>query len=280
MSDPQPERNENLDDLLQGITNIENLAWWATVFVNVVCGILAAIFAWLQFRNYAIAQLIEKTEPEAFLRCIMFGFYLCWVFGPNFDVKVQKLVYVKDPHGGKLTSVGLLLLVLFSLSAIFMLWATSNEKTFFIALTLFIILNLAGYFFIYHRMRHAAEASGYLFYSNRKFFRFAQLVLVTEYMFGTWQRYRFLFMVISICVLDALCFSAPLRSYVSNLVHQIVPIEEVTISSLLPDLGLLFFLIVSEGWIWTQRLKVSVALKTIETLSLKYKLSLPSSANE
>lgn len=235
MSDPNPERNENLDDLLQGMNNIENLAWWATIFVNVVCGILAAIFAWLQFRNYSIAQLIEKTEPEAFLRCIMFGFYLCWVFGPNFDVKVQKQVYVKDPHGGALTSIGLLLLVLFSLSAIFMLWATSDEKTFFVALTLFVILNLAGYFFIFHRMRRAAEASGHLFYSNGNFFRFAELVLVTEYMFGTWQRYRFLFMVISICILDALCFSTSLRSRVSASIHLIVPIQEVTIFSLLPD---------------------------------------------
>lgn len=274
MSDHEPDRNENLDDLLKGMSSIENLAWWATIFVNVVCGILVAVFAWLQFRNYGIAQLIEKTEPEAFLRCIMFGFYLCWVFGPNFDVRVQKLVYVKDPHGGELTSVGILLLVLFSLSAIFMLWATSSEKTFFVALTIFIILNLAGYFFIFHRMRLAAKASGHLFYSTGNFFRFAQLILVTEYMFGTWQRYRFLFMVISICILDALCFITSLRSNISNLIHQIIPIEETTISSLLPDLGLLLFLIISEGWIWTQRLRVSVAIKTIEELSKNYKLSL------
>jgi hypothetical protein len=276
MTDPQSERSENLEDLLKGIGSIENLSWWATIFVNTVCGILAAVFAWLQFRNYGIAQLIEKTEPEAFLRCIMFGFYLCWVFGPNFDVKVQKLVYVKDPHGGALTSTGLILLILFSLSAIFMLWATSNEKTFFIALTLFIILNLAGYFFIYHRMRPAAKASGQLFYSGGNFFRFAQLVYVTEYMFGTWQRYRFLFLVVSIFLLDLLCFLTPVRTYVSALIHQIIPIEQTTISALLPDVGLLLFLIVSEGWIWTQRLKVSVALKTIEELSKKYHLSLPS----
>jgi hypothetical protein len=274
MSDPPSEGNENLEDLLKGIGSIENLSWWATRFVNTVCAILAAVFAWLQFRDYGIAQLIEKTEPEVFLRCIMFGFYLCWVFGPNFDVKVQKLVYVKDPHGGELTSTGLLLLVLFSLSAIFMLWATSDEKTFFVALTLFIILNLAGYFFIYHRMRPAAKASGQLFYDSRNFFRFAQLVLVTEYMFGTWQRYRFLFMVISIFVLDLLCFFKPLRIYISALIHQVIPVQETTISALLPDVGLLFFLIVSEGWIWTQRLKVSISIKMIEELSKKYHLSL------
>jgi len=161
-----------------------------------------------------------------------------------------------------------------------MLWATSDEKTFYVALTLFIILNVAGYFFIYHRMRTAAEASGDLFYANRNFFRFAQLVLVTEYMFGTWQRQRFLFMIIFICFLDAVCFLTPFRMYISNLIHQIIPIDALIISSLLPDLGLLIFLIAAEGWIWTQRLKVSVALKTIETLSHKYKLTLPSSAND
>jgi hypothetical protein len=278
VSESHSETNEGLDDLLQGINNIENLAWWATIFVNVVCGILVAVFAWLQFRNYSIAQLIEKTEPEAFLRCIMLGFYLCWVFGPNFDVKVQKRVYVKDPLRGELTSVGLLLLVVFSLSAIFMLWATSNERTFFAALSLFIVLNVVGYFFIYHRMRPAAEASGHLFYSTGNLFRFAELMLVTEYMFGRWQRYRFLFMVIAVSILDVLCFSVPLRNYISGTIHQIVPLEQATLASLLPDLGLLVFLLVSEGWIWTQRLKVSVALKTITMLSHKYVLSLPAQA--
>jgi hypothetical protein len=274
MTDLRPEMKENLDDLIQGMDHIENLAWWATTFVKVVSGILVLIFAWLQFRSYEITQLIEKTEPEAFLRCIMFGYYLSWAFGPNFDVKIQKAAYVKDPQGGVITSAGFVLLILISLSAILMLWATQNEKTFFVALTGFIILNVAGHFFIFHRMRSVADSSGKLFYDNKRFFRFAKVVLVTEFMFGSWQRHRFLFMVVSVAFLDALCFLPPLRNFVSGLVHQLVPIDQNTVSSLLPDFGLMCFFIASEGWIWTQRLKISVAVATIDTLRRKYRLSL------
>jgi len=67
-----------------------------------------------------------------------------------------------------------------------------------------------------------------------------------------------------------------LRAFVSGLVRQFVPIDQNTISSLLPDFGLMCFFIASEGWIWTQRLKISVAIETIERLSRKYKLSLVS----
>src|SRR5689334_10613027 len=90
-------KRDGVDELMEGMAHIETLSWWATSSMKVVYALLVALFAWLQFSNYEITQIIEKTEPEAFLRCIMFGFYLSWVFGPNFDLKVQKIAFVKDP---------------------------------------------------------------------------------------------------------------------------------------------------------------------------------------
>jgi hypothetical protein len=266
-------KKDGVDEIMDGMANIENLAWWATSVMKIVYTILVAAFAWLQFRNYELTQIIQKTEPEAFLRCIMFGFYLSWVFGPSFDLKVQKIAFVKDPLGGAITSTGITLLILISLSAILMLWATQNERTFFAALSVFVALNIIGYFFIFHRMRSVAEESGKLFVRRGLLFRYMQVLLVTEFMFGPWQRRRFVFMVVSIAVLDCLCFVTPLRTFIAGSISQFVPIDQSTISSLMPDIGLLCFFTASEGWIWAERLKVSASLKTIDRLSRTYRLA-------
>ena len=274
MSSVEPKTNESIDNLMRGVGHIDNLAWWPAFFIKVLSAILVVIFTWLQFKNYEIAQLIEKTEPQTFLRFIMLMFFLSWVAGPSFDIRIQKAAYLRDPDRGAITPTGISLLLLFSLSAVLMLWATQSEKTFFVALTGFIVLNIIGYTFIYIRTRSIAQSSEMELRESKTSFHLAKLHFVKEFMFGRWQTYRFLFMTFSITVLDALCFVTPLRSAASGLLHQYIPISQNTLSSLLPDLGLMCFLLASEGWIWTQRLKVSVALETIDILSRDYELCL------
>jgi len=55
------------------------------------------------------------------------------------------------------------------------------------------ILNIVGYFFIFHRMHPPAKESATLFLEKENYFRFLQLMVVTRYMLGPWQRFRFLF---------------------------------------------------------------------------------------
>ena len=176
MTEFRPADDDDVGGVLDGIDHIEKLAWWATTFVNVVCAVLALLFGYLQFRNYQFARVIEYAQPEFLLKFTMFAFYLGWVFGPKFDIKVQKLVYVKDPHRGELTLIGFFLLITFSITAIFMLWVIDNEKIFFIALTVSMGLNIVSYFFIFHRMRPAAKVSGRLFFETQNYFRFLQLM--------------------------------------------------------------------------------------------------------
>jgi hypothetical protein len=272
---PPKSDDDDVGEVLDGIDHIEKLAWWATIFVNVVCGFLALFFGYLQFRNYQFARVIEYAEPEILLKITMCAFYLCWVFGPKFDIKVQKLVYVKDPHRGELALMGFFLLITFSITATFMLWAIDNEKAFFISLTAFMGLNIVSYFYIFHRMHPAADASGHLFFEKQNYFRFLQLMAVTEYMFGTWQRYRFLFIAVGVCILDAIFFSDSLKSQISEVIHQIIPDVKVqTVTPLLPDFALLLFLVISEGWIWTRRLSVKISLSTIEEINKQFRLQL------
>ena len=274
MPELQPISDEDdVGEVLDGIDHIERLAWWATKFVNSVCAILAIFFTWLQLRNYQIAQIIEYARPEFLLKLTMIGFYTCWLFGPTFDIKVQKLAYVKDPYRGKLGSIGFSLLILFSISALFLLWASDNEQNFFIALSAFMTLNIISYVYIFYRMRPAASESELFFYKKKNYRRFLQAKEVTHYMFGNWQRYRFLFVALGICLLDALCFSSSLRNYLGESVHRIVPsVQAQSVAMLLPDIALLVFLTISEGWIWTQRLIVKISLATIAKINEQYRL--------
>ena len=126
---PAVRDEDDVGEVLDGIDHIEKSAWWATKFVNSVCAILALFFTRLQLKNYQIAQVIEYARPEFLLKLTMIGFYTSWLFGSTFDIKIQKAVYVKDPYRGKLGSIGFSLLILFSISAIVLLWASDNEKT-------------------------------------------------------------------------------------------------------------------------------------------------------
>jgi len=270
---PAVRDEDDVGEVLDGIDHIEKLAWWATKFVNSVCAILALFFTWLQLKNYQIAQVIEYAKPEFLLKLTMIGFYTSWLFGSTFDIKIQKSVYVKDPYRGKLGSIGFSLLILFSISAIVLLWASDNEQNFFIALSAFMALNIVSYIYVFRRMHPAASESEQLFYKKKDFRRLLQIKVVTHYMFGKWQRYRFLFVALGICLLNAIYFSTWIRTNVGETIHRIVPsVEASPVATLLPGIALLVFLAISEGWIWTQRLTVKISLGTIAKISEQYRL--------
>ena len=94
-------------------------------------------------------------------------------------------------------------------------------------------------------------------------------------MFGKWHGYRFLFIAVSVGILDVICFSSSLKIQISELIHQIFPDTKVeTVAPLLPDLALLLFLVISEGWIWAQRLVVKISLSTTEKINKQFRLQL------
>ena len=102
------------------------------------------------------------------------------------------------------------------------------------------ILNIVSYAYVFYRMHPAASESEQLFYKKKDFRRLLQIKVVTDYMFGKWQRYRFLFVVLGICLLDTIYFSSGLRNDVGETIHRIVPSVEATpVATLLPDIALL-----------------------------------------
>jgi hypothetical protein len=230
-----------------------------------MCGLLVLLFAWLKIKSIQIAQIFEHAEPALLLKISVIAFYISWTFGPDFDIKVQKLVYVTDPHGGKLAPSAYLLVLAFSVNAAFMIWASDKyQGLFFVALNAFIVINIAGYAVTYRRMEPAAKASRKLFLENKDYFGFLQLSVVKEYIFGKWQLYRFIFVVFGVCLLDAIYFSSQLKILIAEAIYTIFPeLSLQAASQLLPVVALFFFFLVSEGWIWIKRLIVEVSLRRV-----------------
>jgi hypothetical protein len=262
-----------IDDL-EGIAQIERLAWWPRFFTNIVCALLALFFTWLQIKEYEIAQIVEYAKPDLIFKFALVMYYFCWLFGPAFDLKIQQTVYIRDPAQGEVKPLAFLLLVLFSGSAFFLMWASNNEKTFSLALAIFFTLNVLGYAYIVRRTKPAVAESSKLYLERANYYRFEQLLAVTRYMFGRWQRIRFAVLGVIVTGIDAICLSDAARLWLSGHVHSIysdIPVD--ALSNLLPDLSLLFFVCVSEGWIWAERLRVRNSVMFIDDLRRKYSIA-------
>ena len=79
---------------------------------------------------------------------------------------------MKDPYQGELTLTGFFLLVVFSISAVFMIWAHDNENIFFIALTAFYDFEHCWIFFYFSQNASASQGVGDSFFGKRKLFSF------------------------------------------------------------------------------------------------------------
>lgn len=236
-------------------------------------GVLAVFFGWLQFREIPVASLIERAEPDLLLRLTLALYYSCWVFGSTFDTNIQMSVYVRDPNRGLFPKFAYALLIGFGIAAGVLLWASESEASFALVLTGFVACNIAGFCYVLRHVRPIMAASREQYELKRDYFGLEQLDLVTRYMTGRWQWLRFAVMIVLAIVMNVIVFSDNTRGAIAGLLAAIAPpVTAQTIDRLIPSLSFLAFVVVAEGWIWAQRLKVRTAIDLVEGLAERYVL--------
>jgi hypothetical protein len=250
---------------VQGLgRNVRRAIW-------LIGAVLALIFGWLQFRDIPMASLIERTEPDLLLRLTLALYYSCWVFGTTFDTNIQTAVYVRDPNRGLIPKSAYLLLAGFGVVAGILMWASKSEAYFAIVLTLFVAFNIVGFIYILSHVQPMMAASKEQYESKRDYFGLEQLDLVITYMTGPWQRLRFVVMIVLAIGMNVIVFWDDGRAFVANLLVVFVPpTDAAMMDRLIPSLSFLVFVLVAEGWIWIQRVRVRTAIDLIESLSEKY----------
>lgn len=260
-------------DDLEGIERVGNLAWWAYQSIKVIGGLLLLFFAWLQVKDIPLGTLVQNTRPEFLIKATLILYYASWITGCTFDTRIQQKVYVADPKRGQITVDLLAAIGGFFVVAFALFWASSHQQYFAFVLLAFVAVNAVGWMLIVGRVKPIISASREVFLQRENFFRLEQLAVVREYMTGNWQVRKFIAMVIVILFASALSSFDSLRISLGTVIETFATsVPPNTMAGLLPDLCILFFVLMAEGWIWTKREKVRSILAAIDDLRQRYVL--------
>jgi len=249
------------------------LAERAQYAVGIVGTLLGLFFTWLTFRGFPYVAWIQNTDVEFLRRLALAVYYFCWVVGSTFDIRVQREVYQNDPQLGSLPRLAVGAIVLLLVVAAALLAVSLSERWFSILLALFIATNIFGWRVIIHRVDPVIAASEAKYRADGNHFGSEQLRVVTTYLKGRWQWYRFSVMMTLAIVAIAISFSTGVREIISEtislFVHDLPP---HAISRLLPVSSLLLYVAIAETWIWTVRARVRATLNVLYALEERYEL--------
>jgi hypothetical protein len=271
MRKPRSKRARSSADIIDPKAPVDKLASRTRLLVRIVAGGLALLFGWLQFKDYLIGSMFANVQPELLRKATLAIYYLCWVFGANFEIGIQQEVYVKDPDRGRVPLHALGAIIGFGIVASILLWAADNDQRFAAALTCFVAANIAGWRGIYVRRVMPIIRASEKYYTTEKedFAELERVRVVSEYMAGAWQWHRFIVLSIIIGIVDLIAFAEVVRQ---NLEATIRMALRDWPSGLLPDASLIVFVVVSETWIWIKRGQTRAFLNAIFELKQKYVL--------
>jgi hypothetical protein len=235
--------------------------------------ILFAVFAFLQLKDFQVGSFVESISPDLLRRVTLILYYWCWIFGSTFDTDVQEIAYFTDKGRFKLSATAVALIVLFGCVAAVLFWAADGDQKFAAALALFFALNILGFAYILWFIAPIIVASRNRYVQGKNFFSMAQLDIVTGYMTGAWQWYRFGLGFVLVIVIDLICFNDATRMTIAQYLSLLFQTSSAdSLAERLPTLMFVAFVLLMEGWIWIQRARTSVSLALLEKLSEKYKL--------
>jgi hypothetical protein len=234
---------------------------------------LVLFFGWLELKDHFFMPAVESIHPEVLRKGTLAVYYASWIFGTNFDLTAQQAVYVKDPGRGAMSKVAIAALLSFAVVAAVLLWASDSDQRFAGALAIFLAANIAGWAYIVRRVKPIIDASGKYYKAERDFAEFERLHIVANYISGNWQWHRFAVMCVLVAIVLFACFTraptvieALVRNFMSTLPSGIV-------SSLLPDLSLILFVLIAETWIWIMRARTQAFLNVIFVLKKIYRFT-------
>lgn len=244
--------------------------------IKVVAGMLMAGFAWLNVQNWPVSEFVRNTPASTALKVTIGLYFFSWLFGTLWEVDLFEVVYFSPPGRSKsLTKPDLASIVVLALSGGFVLYAAAidAEGLFAIALSVFFVTNVLLWLYTVRQIVGFTQISMLTYNQQSDYCGIEQVKLMFEHARGDWQRWRFLALLVIVASLDVVTFVAPAREMISSLANAYFPsVPVATYYSLLPDIFLVSFLLVGEGWIWMARVSTRFNVEALSRLREGYKL--------
>jgi hypothetical protein len=257
---------------------IDKIGKFADTAIWVVTGLIALVFVGVSIKDIPFGQAITNADPQHLQDLLLSVYMLCWALGTKQDASVQKSVYVHDPHGGRVRVGSLLAVVVIAAIAVTLLLVRRNDLYFAIALSVFTAVDIATWLYLRYRfLPPIIDATRDKYKHGRDYFGLVKLKYVEQLITGNWKWYReaFLVAIVLLMILNAafLSVSSALASLAQKLLAGLsFAVDGGKLASLAPDMLLLLFVAVSEGWMWFFRLKAYWTVSVVSDLEKEYKI--------
>jgi hypothetical protein len=247
--------------------SVERLNRLVIRLIQIVAGLLAVAFAYLELQNAPLDRLTRAFDADSPTKLGLFLFFTSWFYGATHDTEIQAAVYKYDPGEGELglkEFAGIGAFILF-FAALFLL----HERlvVFQLLLTVFIICNICTWRIILSRTSSIIARSAEHYRASRDNGGWAKLAVVVDYMDGRWQRRRFRLLFV-LCLVQIAAAVLVATGVVTRLIGGVtingVPGE--ALAAYLPGTLFVIFVIISSLWMSIYRIKVFSDLKTIDHL--------------
>jgi hypothetical protein len=238
---------------------------------------LGSAFTWVQLKDLRFGSVISSVDPDTTRQILLAIYYWCWVYGAKFDVDIQEAAFSRNIGAVREVLRAIAFIVVFGIVAGILFLVSKNDQTFAVALTLFLLSNIAGFFlYILPFVKPLFDTSRREFAAGHNYTDLVLLEVVYDYMYGRWQWFRFAVGLGLVCFILLISFSNYVREGVSVAISDLVPslFDFRTVYSDAPSLSFLVFVCVMEAWIYLMRFKVQISLQVIERLVRDYHLEI------
>ena len=253
--------------------HISRIATFANWSIAAVAGVIALSFVELGLKDIPISVL-SNVNPDHVQAVILVVYLFSRAYGASIDTKVQIAIYTQDPGGGRLRVGTIAVSVNFTAIALILLLVRKSELQFALALAAFTTIDFLAWLYLRYSLLPPI-----IFASQRDYERegdhYGQLILkkVTSQVIGNWNWQRQLVLSVIALAMVALALHPQLRDSISGYLNTLVPsLPAGTIRTLLPDMLLLAFVLVSELWSFAFRLDPLPTVRFLDEIEANFKL--------
>ncbi len=249
------------------------LDWIARGGIHLAGAIALPMFAFLNFEKSDVIRVVANTPPEGIVKITLLVYYACWHYGAIIDLDLHKKVLIKDPNKGAINPKAILVFVGFIVTAYGLLWASSYESVFAVAIFVFwSVLTAAGKFTRDLALPMFVE-SGTWYAGHHKFYEVQKQVRVSRYFFGRQMKIRNRVGFGLTLLIVLVTFAGPAREWIASAVHQRIPAANLaSVAALVPSFAFALFVAITEGWQWLMRINALNSVKVLNELKREYHL--------
>ena len=234
--------------------------------IRLVTVLLPGVIAWLSFRDVPIDSIVDvlTRSNEVIWKAAVFIYFVSLILGANSDINDQELVYRVAPHDGRLPIAAGAIIALLALAGVVLANAGKFEH-FAVSLAVFWIIFYIGWMYMVRTITGPMNMASRDTYAKlEQFVSLEKTFVVEHFLSGRWQVVRFAMGGAIIAIFLGLA-AARMRQ-----VNSLLMLGDVNWGAV-KSLGMLFFVLSMESWMWAKRLKMKAMLMGLDELSRRYR---------